>query len=704
MSPELQLTDPLGETLVSLDETALPAVLNDEEMVVSLDGSDPKGEVEIELGEFSDNLAVTMDEDDLKGISRKVIDWVEEDLKSREEWEQCLKNGMETLGIAPLSADDRPFKGASTVTHPLIAEAAVQFQSRAIEEFFPSVGPVKSKTIPNATQEVLDRGDRVEGFFNYYLTEEDEGYYDDSDKMLFVLALQGHTFRKTFMCPVTRMVKSRFVTASDLIVPYYATSLRDAPHYTHSFTMPLNDVERAVENGFYRDVDLKEGELQTPDLTESKKSADDSDRREPTGMEEGIPDLLECHCELLIESDTYNASGLARPYIVTVEKNTERVLSVYRNWDENDPRQLKEVWFASYKYLQGLGFYGLGLFHVLGNLAATAGASLRAIIDAAALNNLQGGFVAKQGGGRKLNLELEHGVWTEVDMTPEELKNAFYSPPFKEPSQTLMLTLRLLIESAQRFSSTTEAMVGEGSQSGPVGTTLALIEQGSKVFSAIHKRIHKAMAYELKNLAKMFKRHNVEYPYDVGPHSLSEDLDERIDVMPVSDPTIVSNTQRIAMAQAAQQLIRNDNTGLYTNKNRRMADLQLMKVMKVPNAEQLVAEYEEEKPPKLDPMTENMNLLKGKPIMAYEGQDHDAHISAHLNFFQALPPDGQKAVEQPGLAHIAEHAALKYQAIIQDAVKRTGLSVEQVAAQMTLPDLVPQMMPPPELPPEPPAQ
>lgn len=669
-------------------EGALPA---EDGILVFLDGQSRELPQQKLVEQHDANLAEHLDEKELKRIASKITDWVEEDTQSRREWEDCLKDGMETLGISPLSDDDRPFKGATTVTHPIIAEAAVQFQSRAIEELFPSAGPVKCKTTPKPTQEILDQAERVQDFFNYYLTDEDEEYYDDSDQMLFILALHGHIFRKMYKDPITGEPKARFVTAADLLVPYDAKSLKSADHYTHRYTMPLNDIKRAMEAGTFMEVEFDEGEFGPPEQTEERKAQDDADRRSVTSTGGGIPELYECHCDLVLEG--MDEGGIALPYIVTMEKHTNKVLSIHRNWDQQDLRRQKEIWFASYKYLPGIGFYGLGLFHVLGNIAASCGAILRSIIDAGALSNLQGGFMAKQGGGRKVDAELEHGVWKEVDMTAEELKNAFYTPPFKEPSQTLLLTLRALIEAAQRFSSTTEAMVGDGPSSGPVGTTLAMIEQGSKVFSAIHKRMHRSLAAEFRCLAKLFKRMDYQYPYPVGPFTLPRDLDDRVDVMPVSDPTIVSNTQRIAMAQAAQQLVKSDP--MYGPENRRMVDLALLKVMKVPNAELIVQDYTE-RPEEMDPVTENARMLTDKPVKAFPDQNHDAHIQAHLNFARALPPEAQKAIEGPLLAHIAEHAALKYQAMIAGAVQQTGMPVEQVAAMLPLPPLVPAMTPPPE--------
>lgn len=677
----------------------MAAELADEGIIVELDGA-PEPDPEPETGginEFTANLAEFLDDKALDRIADQIIEWADEAIGDREEWYKCLEKGMEVLGIATLESDDRPFEGASTVTHPLVAESAVQFQSRAIEEFFPSAGPVKAKTIPGASLEVIQQGERVAGFFNHYLTDVDEGYYDDSDKMLFRLSLEGHVFRKVFRCPITGKAKARFVTAGNLLVPYEASSLADAEYAIHRYPMPLNDMKRAMRSGHFKKYEFSESDFGGIEKNEERAAEDEADRREDIDAGGDMPEVYEAHCEIMLADDPLGDAELALPYIITVEKHTKKVLSIYRNWKMDDERKLRRTWFASYKYLQGLGFYGLGLYHVLGNLAASAGSMLRSIIDAAALNNLQGGFVAKQGGGKKADLEIEHGVWKEVDMTPEELQKAFYTPPFKEPSQTLMLTMRMLIESAQRFSSTTEAMVGEGPNTGPVGTTLALIEQGSKVFSAIHKRIHRAFATELRILQELFIITNEEYPYPVdGGEGLQRDLDSRVDVIPVSDPTITSNTQRIAMAQSAQQIVRADPE-VYGKKARKLADLTLMRAMKVPNAEQyFIEEDEDEEPEPMDPVTENQRLLTGKPVKAYEDQEHDAHISAHLNFARALPPEGQKAIEPALLAHIAEHAALKYKRLIDVMAAQSGQPPEVVAASMPLPPLVPQMMPPPE--------
>jgi len=676
-SLDVVLTDPVAMAAGGM-------ALDGDSVLVAIDGSDPAARTVVT--EHGANLAEHLDEGELQRIASQIEEWVDEDRRSRAEWDDCLNDGMETLGIAPLAEGDKLFKGASTVTHPIIAEAAVQFASRAMEELFPSGGPVKCKTVPGPTEEMLEQARRVEGFFNHYLTDVDEDYYEDSDQMLFILALHGHIFRKIYEDPITGEAKARFVTASNLLVPYTASGLKDADHYTQVFTMSLNDIRKAQRSGHFREVDLKEGSFGPPEQSAEQESKDESDRRSPNGVDD-VPELYECHCNLVL-GGLDEGGGIALPYIVTMERNTRQVLSIYRNWDPEDQRRLKQVWFASYKYLEGLGFYGLGLFHVLGNIAQSCGAILRAIIDAGAFSNVQGGFVAKQGGGRKLDITLEMGRWQEIDLSPEELKNAFHTPPFREPSQTLLLTLRALIEAAQRFSSTTEAMVGDAPSTGPVGTTMALIEQASKVFSAIHKRNHRSLKQELRCLVKLFRRRGVEYPYETGG-SLQADLDNRVDITPVSDPTIVSNTQRIAMAQAAQQLV-SAKPNLYGPENQRMVDLALLKTMKIPEAELIVKDYTEVQ--EMDPVSENMAILTGKPVKAFPGQHHDAHIEAHLTFFNALPPQGQKAVEAPGLAHIAEHAALKYRELIEKLIQ-SGIPAE-AAMRMPLPPLVPQLMPP----------
>jgi hypothetical protein len=697
---DVQLTDPLfedGELLPDANLDGSGMIPSEDGVLVSIHEETQITVQDADSARHSANLAEFLPDEELREIADRVSEWVEEDREARKEWEDCLKDGMQTLGISPMSADDRPFKGASTVTHPVIVESAIQFSSRAIEEFFPGSGPVKCKTIPDPDQEILDQAARVEGLFNFYLTEVDEGYYDDTDQMLFVLSLHGHAFRKWYQDPITGIVKGRYVSASQLLVPYEAKTLEDADHYTHCYSMTLNDIRRAQLNGHFRDVEFRETDFSSVDTSEEKQEKamrDDADRKHNPDITDGLPEIYECHCELALsidETDEIGGGQLALPYIVTVERNTNKVLAIYRNWDEGDTRKLKRVWFASYKYLQGLGFYGMGLFHILGNLAASSSAMLRAIIDAGALANLPGGFMAKQGGGRKGDMEYEPGVFKETDMSAEELERAFKQLPFKEPSQTLMLTMRDLIATAQRLASSTETMVGEGPRSGPVGTTLALIEQGSKVFTAIHKRMHRSLGRELKYMAKLLKMTGYQYPYKV-PHSLVDDLDDRVDVIPVSDPTIVSNTQRIAMAQAAQQLIRSDPE-LYGPAARRAVDLQLMRVMKVPNAELLLKEEQEDEPPEHDPVTENALILTGKPIKAYPGQQHDAHIQTHLNFARALPPEGQKAIEGPLLAHLAEHAALKYTEMMQAiASQAEGLDPIMVAASTPIPPLVPQMM------------
>ena len=606
----------------------------------------------------SGNIIDMLDERDQGELANKIIDWVEVDLKSRSPWQNRIDQAMELLGLNNVPLDELPFDGASAVTYPLIGEAVVQFQARAIEEIFPSEGPVKTKIVGEMTREKEEQADRVKNHMNYQILDQDRSYFWHTDSMLFYLPLGGSAFKKSYFCGVNDMTVSRFVVPQDFIVPYIATDLASSPRYTHRMYKNESEMRKLFESGFYREIDLPDVQV---DLNEdNNEMRDASDERTPdVHAEDNVYTLYECHCDLdIIDEDheTYNKDA-PLPYIVTVELETRKLVSIRRNWKEEDANCKKRIWFTHYKYLPGFGFYGLGLLHLIGSLAEAATGSVRALLDSATFANMQGGYVSRDANFQPGDEHISPGVYKEANMTAEELSRAFYTPPFKEPSPAMAKLLEMLIEAGKSFSNSTEVLTGEASNTGPVGTTIALIEQGSKPLSAIHRRLHMAAAEEFKLRAELnYEFLPAEYPYKLADEEskvLREDYDGRVDIIPVSDPNIFSSTQRIAQAQA---LVERSQVApdLY---NRMEVEERFLRAIRIPDPDQVLQKREKVR---MDPIMENMGMLQGQGANAFIDQDHDAHLQVHLNFLNGL---NEEALEMMGpimQAHMAEHYAFKY--------------------------------------------
>jgi len=620
---------------------------------------------------WNDNLADELSPQERITIADELIEYYEIDEQVREEHFDRLTDGLRLMGLTDEPASDVPFKGAATVQHPLIAEATTQFQARAIEEFFPPAGPVKPYIMGEATEEKVEQGDRLADYMNYQLTEADEEYYWSTDQMLFYLPLSGSAFKKVYIDPITGMTTSRFVTAEDFIVPYHARSLANAPRYCHKYEMVENDVFRAQEAGsFIEDARL----LPTPQILVDKNTSfsrydleDVADDRSPQQhYDDTIYTMLEYHIDYRMPWD--EEEEIAPPYIVTVEAESREVMAVRRNWMHDDELMKKRIWFTHYKYLPGLGFYGFGLLHIIGSLAKAVSGGIRALLDSASVANLQGGFKSKEA---KIAGEIRFtpGEWIDVDMSADELEKAFFNLPVKEPSTALANLVQTLVDEGRRFATTTENMVGEASNTGPVGTTLALIEQGSKVFSGIHKRMHVASRQEFKMMATLNYEfmEEEEYPYEVQGEErtiLKSDFDGRVDIIPVSDPNIWSTTQRIAQNQAVLELITTDPE-LYPKAQRKIAHRRMLESLRIPDVDQILPE-DTDAP--LDPVSENMGFMVGSAATVYPLQDHEAHIQVHMNFAE------QQAAENPDLvanlepviqAHVMEHKAYVYRAQVE---------------------------------------
>ena len=608
------------------------------------------------------NLAEELPNQEVMKIGKELIKQYEDDKSSRKDWEDQYSKGLKMLGVVVEDRQD-PFPGASGVHHPLMSEAATQFQARAIAEMFPSGGPVKTQIIGKQTDKKIEQAQRVQDFMNYQVTNQIPDYFNELDQMLFYLALAGSAFKKIFFDNSLDRICSKFVPADQFVISYENTDLETAERYTQVMKLTVNEIKKKQIEGFYRDVPI----------TKNQGGNDSQDVVEQTiqrlegmssSMSDNIHTILEIHADLDLGEDD---SGLALPYIVTVDYETGQTLAIRRNWKEDDPLKRKRTYFIHYKYLPGLGFYGFGLIQMIGGLQHASTGALRALLDSAAFANLNGGFKAKGARIEGGDLTIAPGEWVDVEAYGDDLRKSFIPLPFKEPSPTLLQLLGVLSESGRRFASIADAMVGDSAGSGPVGTTIALIEQGSKVFSAIHKRLHQAQGREFKLIYELNGEYlDDEYPYDViGEKKIirRKDFSDSIDVVPVSDPNIFSQAQRIALAQTGLQLAQSSPNIVDVKE----ATRRFLQALNIPEYNELMIQDEET--PRRDPVSENMALLNGKPIKVFEDQDHQAHLAVHQQFMQdprfGGNPQAKEVLFGPMMAHMGQHMAYLYQQQIQ---------------------------------------
>lgn len=612
--------------------------------------------------EHSANIVYDLDDRERSSLANQIIEWVDVDIESRKDWEARMDQAMEMLGLNNIPLDELPFDGASAVTYPLIGEAVVQFQSRAIEEIFPSEGPVKTKVVGEMTMEKQDQAERVKNHMNYQILDQDSSYFWNVDSMLFYLPLGGSAFKKTYFDPVSEMTVSRFVKSPDLIVPYIATDLASSPRYTHRMFKNKSEMKKLFASGFYDEFELLPSTPYATDTMQDREREheDTADSRTPeTHTDDNVYTIFECHCDLELDNgdEELYSRPVPLPYIVTVEKNSRKVLSIRRNWKQEDPLTQKRMWFTHYKYLPGLGFYGFGLLHMIGSVAEATSGTIRALLDSAAFANMQGGFVSNDAKFKPGDQKITPGTYKEVNMSAEELARAFYTPPFKEPSMAVARLFEILKDAGKSFSSSTEVMTGDANNTGPVGTTIALIEQGSKPFSAIHRRLHMAAAEEFKLRAELnYEFLPDQYPYQVENSEsviMRNDYDGRVDVIPISDPNIFSSTQRIAQGQALVERAE-QAPDLY---NRMEVEKRFLKAIRIPDPDGVL---QVNNPQRLDPVTENMRLLQGQSANAFIEQNHAAHIQVHINFINGLAPEALEKIGPLMEAHLAEHFSFKY--------------------------------------------
>ena len=634
----------------------LPETINDLPEGIEL-ADEEAVEIETEEYRHDANLAEVLDESVLGDLSSDIQAKFREDIESREDWEEAIAKGLGLLGI---NYEDRsePFLGASGVTHPLLSEAVTQFQAQSYKEMLPSGGPVKTQILGAPTKETEAQAQRVEDFMNYQITEIMEEYDPDTDQMLFYLPLTGSTFKKIYFDETKQRAVSKFVPAEDMVVPYSASDLRTAERVTHVVRMTYNDIRKLQVAGVYRDVELSSSDYDE-DQGEIQERSDELLGLRPNYSDDSYT-LLECHVDLDLEGFEDkdmegNSSGVMLPYIVTLDQASGKVLSISRNFREQDPLKRKRQYFVHFKFLPGFGFYGLGLLHTIGGLSRAATSILRQLIDAGTLSNLPAGFKSRGVRIRNDDEPLNPGEFRDIDVPGGDLKNSIIPLPYKEPSATLANLLGVVVDSGRRFAQVADAKVADMNSQAPVGTTVALIEQGSKIISSIHKRLHYAQKQEFRMLAEIFSENPVPYPYFVGnvpPETMQADFDGRVDILPVSDPNIFSMAQRLSLAQTQLQLaqaapqIHNVNEAY-----RRMYD-----ALDIKNIEAILPPKPQPKP--VDPATENGNAMKNMPLQVFPEQDHEAHVRAHISMLSSQTsqanPQGYIMLQ----AHVQEHVGM----------------------------------------------
>ena len=653
------------------------AIQEDEDGGVIIDFS---GEIADEIlgPDHNANLAEFIDDNILDEMAAELVSDFNNDRTSREDWARAYVKGLDLLGM---KVEERsiPWEGAAGVFHPVLTESVVRFQAQAMGELCPAGGPARTKIMGKETPELQDQAQRVETELNYQITEEMTEYRDEMEQLLFRTALAGSGFKKVYYDPIYERPCAMFVPAEDMVVGYGATDLRRCDRYTHVMKKTANEIIELQISGFYRDVELP---APSPEITDIQEKYN-----EMMGEEEVLDDddrhtILEMHVTMNMPEDLDDPDGIARPYVVTMDKSSRTILSIRRNWDEDDPKKKKLMHFVHYKYLPGLGFYGLGLIHLIGGLAKTATSILRQLIDAGTLSNLPAGFKAK---GMRItgdNTPLMPGEFRDVDVPGGSIRDALIPLPYKEPSGTLYQLLGNVVEEARRIGSIADVQVGSMNPNAPVGTTLALMERTLKVMSGVQARMHAALKQELRLIARVIGDYmGPEYDYDrEGQFNRVEDFDGRVDVIPVSDPNAATMAQRVVQYQTALQLAQ-QAPQLY---NMGKLHREMLEVLNIKDADEIVKLPEDIKP--MDPVSENMAIMKQEPVKAFMYQDHEAHIRVHMA--AAQDPKIQQIVGQSPFAgaiqsamasHVTEHIAMQYRVEIQ---KQLGVEMPDPETQL----------------------
>ena len=710
---QLDMSDLEAELELEIpDSRETPLMLDGDEEIEIVEEDDGGVLVDFDPSEdfddmdFGANLAEVMDDRELGAISSELLGEFDANKASRQEWEDAYTEGLELLGFN-YEERTQPFRGASGVTHPLLAEAATQFQAQAFNELLPSSGPVRTAIMGDETRSKQEQASRVRKFMNYYITNVMEDYTPDMDQMLFYLPLAGSTFKKVYYDEVMGRAVSKFVPAEHLVVPYETSDLDTCSNIAHVIRMNLNDLRKQQLAGVYRDIPV------IPQQGAADEVQGELDRI--TGFEPGSIDydctLIEFHANLDLdgfedEDEDGEPTGIKVPYIVTISQDNGQILSIRRNYREDDPLKRKIQYFVHYKFLPGFGFYGLGLIHTIGGLSRTATAALRQLIDAGTLSNLPAGFKARGLRIRDDDDPLQPGEFRDVDAPGGAIRDSLMPLPFKGPDQTLFNLLGFVVQAGQRFATITDLKVGDGNQQAAVGTTLAMLEQGTRVMSAVHKRLHYAMRIEFKLLARVMSEFlPQEYPYSVagGDQSvMASDFDDRVDIIPVSNPNTFSQAQRIALAQTKMQLA----TSAPELHNMHEIYRDMYEAIGVSDVDRLMKKVPDEEPRPTDPASENINAMDMVQLVAFQGQNHQAHIMAHLVFASSPMIGGMPPVAMAMQKHVMEHVKLQaeeqammqlqqagpmpaeqqemqYQALVAQGVAQGLQQVKQMSAQIS---------------------
>ena len=635
---------------------SLEVTIKDDEIIID--------EAQVEEEEqvpFEANLAEYLDDYVLGSISKKLISDVDSDKESRKEWMKTYTDGLKYLGMRFDEQRSQPFEGSSGVIHPILAESVTQFQAQAYKELLPAQGPVKTQIIGQRNANTEMQAERVSEFMNYYIMNEMPEYDPELDQLLFYLPLSGSAFKKVYYDASKRRPVSKFIPAEDLLVPYEATDLLSAERVTHIVSMSSNEVRKLQLSGFYMDTELTGNDVEIRDSV--SEEIDKIQGMEPEYSNDEQRKLYEIHTVEDIEGfedldENGEPTGLKLPYIITIDESSQTVLSIRRNYEPEDPIRNKINYFVQYKFLPGLGFYGLGLSHMIGGLSKATTSILRQLIDAGTLSNLPAGFKARGIRIRDEASPLQPGEFRDVDAPGGALRDSLMPLPYKEPSSVLFSLLGLLVQSGQRFASIADMNVGDSNAAMPVGTTVALLEKGTKVMSAIHKRLHYSQKSEFKILARVFGEFLPPvYPYETGSGSREiklEDFDRKVDIIPVSDPNIFSMSQRVVLAQELLAMVQS-NPEIHGPQGLYEAYYRMYAALGVDNIESLLMPPQDTTPKPVDAGIENSGLLQGIPANAFEQQNHEAHIEAHKTLFLTQGVQMNPQLQSIIIAHVMQH-------------------------------------------------
>ena len=648
-------------TVEVLNPEVVSVETDDGGMIIDFTGEQVE---EIMSGGFDANLAEEIEESELQAMASELIGNFQSDRQSRNEWAKSYVKGLDLLGMK-IEERQQPWAGSSGVFHPILTESIVRFQAQAMGEIFPASGPVRTKIVGKMSLEKTEQAARVENEMNYLLTEEMTEYRDETEQMLFKLPLAGSAFKKVYYDPIMERPCAMFVPAEDFVVSYGASDLMTCERYTHVMKKSSNDIAKLQDNGFYRDVELPDPE---PDMSDIQEKYDELDGESATIEDDDRHTLLEMHVEMEMPEPFDEEDGIARPYVITIDKSSRTILSIRRNYYEDDKKKRKRQYFVHYRYLPGLGFYGTGLIHLIGGLAKSATSILRQLIDAGTLSNLPAGLKARGLRIKGDDSPLMPGEFRDVDVPGGAIRDAITFIPYKEPSSVLYQLLGNIVDEGRRIGSVADIQVGDINAQAPVGTTLALMERSMKVMSGVQARLHAALKNELRLLANVIRDYmDGEYAYEIeGDFDRTKDFDDRVDVIPVSDPNAATMSQRVMQYQAALQLAQQAPQLYDMGKLHR----QMLEVLGIQDAKSIIKLPDDIKPS--DPVTENMAILKQEPVKAFKYQDHEAHIRVHMaaaNDPKIKEMVGQSpfagAIQAALSAHITEHVAFQYRKEIE---------------------------------------